>query len=75
MIIREEFTTLLKYVFIIIKLQFKIAQETKFVCITSLLKVKNTTNSAPNLEYQNLKVQHNTDIKNQNLHTTLVQGR
>jgi len=56
-------------------LQFKIAHETKVVYITSLVRVKNTINSAPNLEYQDMKGKHNTHIKKQNLHTALVQGR
>jgi len=64
----------LKYVFIFIMLQFKIAQKTKFMYITSLVRVKNTINSAPNLEYWDMKGKHNTDIKKQNLHTALVQG-
>ena len=65
----------LKYVFIFIILQFKIAQETKFMYITSLVRVKNTINSATNLKYQDSKSKHNTNIKKQNLHTALVQGR
>jgi hypothetical protein len=44
MITQEDFTTLLKCVFIFIILQFKINQETKFMYITSLVTVKNTTN-------------------------------
>jgi hypothetical protein len=71
----EDSNTLLRYLFIFIILQFKIAQETKFMYITSLVKVKNTTNSVSNLEYQDVKCKHNTDIKKQNLHAALVQGR
>jgi hypothetical protein len=71
----EDSTTLRKYVLIFIILQFKIAQETKFMYIISLVRVKNTTNSAPNLEYQDMKGKHNTDIQKQNLHAALVQGR
>jgi len=74
-ITQEDSTTWLRCVFIFIILQFKIAQETKLLYITSLLKVKNTTNSASNLEYQNMKGKNNTDIKRQNLHAALVQGR
>jgi len=53
-IIPRDSTTLPKYVLIFITLQFKIAQETKFLYITSLIRVKNTTNFALNLEYQDV---------------------